>query len=189
MEMEPIMQEGHNPILSQYSKETLVERLAEYNSEDALVVIDIDDCVRDSPAKRMALLGLRNPSLIIPNISWGFYTMYEIASELLQGGSIKDAETASFAYYRRNVLGELSTDERGKLAERALTPLYAGAQDFLGYFPHALRIIVSRNISEIVDKTVKELACSSGRAEQDDKKTGVLRLVKTYHPRAIRSSK
>ncbi|MBI5072910.1 hypothetical protein HZA99_03760 [Candidatus Woesearchaeota archaeon] len=183
--MESIIQEGQEPILSRYKRETLVERLASYNSEDALVVIDIDDCVRDSPAKRMAMLGLLTPALVLPNICWAFYTAKEIASEVLHGGSIKDAETASFAYYREYVLGELSAEERKELAERAVTPLYHGAQDFVGYFPRAFKIIVSRNICEIVDKTVQELRCNRGYAEQDNKRIKVFDSIRTYDPKRV----
>lgn len=185
MEMECIVQGVQGNIFSRYSRETLIDILASYNSENALVVIDIDDCVRDSPAKRMAMLGLSYPSLFIPNFCWGLYTLKEIASEILQGGSIKDAETASFAYYRKNVIGELSSEQRERLAERSLTPLYPGTQEFVSYFSAARRIIVSRNINEIVKRTVQELGCSTGYAEQDYKKAKVLENVERYESRRV----
>lgn len=179
------IQKAQDIILSRYPQETLVERLASYNSTDALVVIDVDDSVRDSPGKRMAVHGLMNPSLFIDNFDWGVYTGAIVLDELLNRGNIKDVETASFAYYRDNVFGKLSRDQRKKLAEKSLTPLYSGVQEFVGYFSDALKIIVSRNISEIVDKTVQELGCASGRSEQDNKKVEVLHLAEIYQSQRV----
>jgi len=156
------------------SVEKVRERLQEYNAADSLVVIDIDDCVRNSPAKNMAFKqGWRYAPF--RTLKWLFYDGPVAAvRDILTHRSIKDGETKAFAAYRENVVRNLDDVKRRLLAASSMTPLYERAEDSVRYFGDAQKILVSRNIREIVEKTQQELCCDASYWEQDDKVTVIL---------------
>ncbi|PIN77837.1 hypothetical protein COV16_06445 [Candidatus Woesearchaeota archaeon CG10_big_fil_rev_8_21_14_0_10_34_8] len=166
-------------VISKYGTRELREIIAQYNNDDALIVIDIDDCIRDSPAKKMAFKeGLKKPKLWGRYLEWGLYGALEGLAEAIREGSIKAAETKVFSAYRSIVLSGLTGDERRDLATKSITPLYSDAANFVGNFRNAHKVIVSRNIAEVVDATVQELGCDAGYHEQDDKVAKVSEAAK-----------
>ena len=165
-------------VLSRYAGDDLAEVLKAYNTPDSLLVVDIDDCVRESPAKKMAISGFVDPALLIPNFFWGCYTLKEVISHLSDGGTIKDAETASFRYYVENVLPKLSAEKKEALIKRSLTPFFPYAQEFVRSFPKAQSIIVSRNIPEIVEETRSALGCKEAYPRKDDKAEVVIAYIR-----------
>ena len=164
-------------VLSRYAGDDLAEVLKAYNTPDSLLVVDIDDCVRKSPAKKMAISGFVDPALLIPNLFWGYYTLKEVISHLFDGGTIKDAETASFRYYVENVLPKLSVEKKEALIRKSLTPFFPYAQEFVRSFPKAHSVIVSRNIPEIVEETRNALGCKNAYPRKDDKAEVVIAYV------------
>ncbi len=179
MNLESIVVNNHNPgeeVVSQYSSAQLRERLALYNSSDALVVVDIDDCVRKSPAKRMALQSAKSVGLWPYLAQWGLYTARQIVTNIWHGRGIKDAETASFQDYVNTVLPNVSDIEA--LAQGAMTPLFPHARETLQQFPDAQKVIISRNIDTIVQRTKDELDCQEAYSRIDEKTKKVLELAK-----------
>lgn len=178
MNLEQIVVNNHNPyeeVVSQYSSNALKDKLSSYNSHDALVIVDIDDCVKRSPAKRMALQSVTSVGLWPYLAHWGLYTAREIARSILNKGSIKDAETASFRYYVETVLPHASDIDA--LAERAMTPLFLNAHETIGLFPQAHTAIISRNIDPVVQATKRELGCHEAYSRIDEKRQKVLELA------------
>lgn len=156
------------------SPEKVREALERYNSDDALIVIDIDDCIRDSPAKKMAFKeGWKYAPL--KTLKWLLWNGPVAAfQDIVAHRSIKDGETEAFAAYRKHVAAVLSPERRRHLAQASLTPLYDGVQKFIGYFTDAEKILVSRNIKEVVEATREELGCTRAYHEQDDKINKIL---------------
>ncbi len=167
---------GH--VASTYATQELMQqKLKYYNTKDALVVIDIDDAVRDSPAKQMAFKsGWKYAPL--KTLTWLCYHGPKAAFvDIARHRSIKAGETAAFAAYRTHVLDSLTAHERQALAQEAMskTPFYNKAEHVIRYFSKASKVIVSRNIAEIVDATADDLGATERYAEQDDKVETILR--------------
>ncbi|MEK6867964.1 MAG: PHP-associated domain-containing protein, partial [Nanoarchaeota archaeon] len=104
-------------LTSRYASQQKVrEMLEQYNSSDSLIVVDIDDCVIDSPAKKMAF---KEGWTYAPfrTFKWLFWdgplaAFFDIAAHR----DIKAGETQAFAAYRHHVLRSLDTETRNTLA-------------------------------------------------------------------------
>jgi hypothetical protein len=168
-------------VVSVYANKDLLQaRLLEYNSEDTLVVIDLDDCVRDSPAKQMAFKsGWKYAPFRTFAWLFGFGPLAGVG-EIFRHRNIKAGETKVFAAYRDTVYDKIGENQQSALALEALskTPFYDGAVDFVKYFSGAHSIVVSRNVQSIVDPTVRDLGCSEGYAKQDDKIATIMDAAK-----------
>lgn len=162
-------------VYSKYTTDELVDKLRRYNSKNALIMLDVDDTLRDSPAKKAAWQCLGLPILWMHRPEWIVEQAGIIARKLLTGESVHDAEADCFEYCMNTILPHYPGLIE-ELLEINWTPLYSGVRRIVNYFNEAHKIIVSQNVSEVVHKTAQELEINSGYFRVNDK----LKSIRDY---------
>ena len=162
-------------IYSRYATEELLDRLRRYNNKDTLIMLDVDDTLRDSPAKKAAWQCLDSPTLWMHRQDWVIDQALIIMSKLLKGEIVQDAEADCFEYCMNKILPNYPGLIE-ELLEVNWTPLYSGVKEVVGFFCEANKIIVLQNVEQVVYKTVQELDLGYGYFRVSNK----LRAIKDY---------
>ncbi|MBI2662453.1 hypothetical protein HYX11_03265 [Candidatus Woesearchaeota archaeon] len=155
-------------VYSRYTTDELVNKLRGYNRKDALIMLDVDDTLRDSPAKKAAWHCLGIPILWMHRPEWIVEPAGIIVEKLLKGKKIQDAEADCFEYCMKNILPNYPGLIE-ELLEVNWTPLYSGVKEVVGLFDRANKVIVSQNVEQVVNKTRQELGIRKGYYRARDK--------------------
>jgi hypothetical protein len=170
---------------SVYQTPELEQRLASYNSPDALVAFDIAGTIRRAPEMAIVIghlqpwrwhrwMGKK------ASLSWTRDFSADLVKAAYERWSPTKIESHAIAYAVERVMPEFDPEQLEEIAMKESPPFFKGFEPFFESYTQALTALVSRGLPPIVADNKESLGADQAYSLVTDK-TGLLKTIMKRH--------